>query len=87
MSPAAYLLKGLIRAYQLLVAPLIGPVCRYAPSCSAYGLEAVETHGAIKGGWLAAKRIGRCHPWGGHGYDPVPPKNDTLSLRNTQDVR
>jgi putative membrane protein insertion efficiency factor len=79
MSPAAYLLKGMIRAYQLLLAPLIGPVCRYTPSCSAYGMEAVEQHGAIKGSWLAAKRIARCHPWGGHGYDPVPPKTTPSS--------
>lgn len=87
MSPAAYLLKFLIRAYQLLLSPLLGPACRYAPSCSAYGLEAVEVHGAAKGGWLAMKRVCRCHPWGGHGYDPVPPKNNDLSSRKPADVR
>lgn len=89
MSPAAYALKALIRAYQLLISPLIGPTCRYLPSCSAYAAEAVETHGAVKGGWLATKRICRCHPWGGSGYDPVPPKsdNEAQSLRNPADVR
>lgn len=89
MSPAAYAMKALIRAYQLLVSPLIGPTCRYLPSCSAYAVEAVEVHGALKGGLLATKRICRCHPWGGSGYDPVPPKsdNEVQSLRNPADVR
>ncbi|MBF0169361.1 MAG: membrane protein insertion efficiency factor YidD [Alphaproteobacteria bacterium] len=85
MSPAARLLKLLIRGYQLVVSPLLPPSCRYAPSCSAYGLEAVETHGAVKGGWLAAKRVCTCHPWGGSGYDPVPPAQD-ISLRKSADV-
>ena len=78
MSPLGYLMKGLIRAYQLILSPVLGQNCRYQPTCSAYAVEAIETHGALKGGWLAAKRIGRCHPieWlgGGQGYDPVPPK-------------
>lgn len=71
-------MKGLIRVYQLVLSPVLGQNCRYQPTCSAYAVEAIETHGAFKGGWLAAKRIGRCHPitWlgGGEGYDPVPPK-------------
>ncbi len=62
----------LFRLYQLLLSPLLPNACRYAPSCSQYGIEAVKKHGAIKGGYLTIKRILRCHPWGGHGYDPVP---------------
>jgi putative membrane protein insertion efficiency factor len=68
----ALLFSGLIRAYQLLLSPVLPASCRFAPSCSAYGLEAIRRHGAIKGGWLTVMRIGRCHPWGGSGYDPVP---------------
>jgi putative membrane protein insertion efficiency factor len=61
-----------IRAYRLIFSPWVGFNCRYQPTCSAYALEALQKHGAIKGAWLAAKRIGRCHPWGADGYDPVP---------------
>jgi len=63
---------GLVKFYRLFISPLLGPRCRYQPTCSSYALEAIEHHGALKGGWLAARRIGRCHPWGGFGYDPVP---------------
>ena len=69
-------LRALIRAYQLLVSPWISPHCRYAPSCSAYAQEALARHGACTGGWLALKRLARCHPWGGSGFDPVPEKQD-----------
>ena len=69
--PAA-ILTTLIRGYRLLVSPFLGANCRFYPSCSAYGLEAVQTHGAAKGGWLTVKRICRCHPWHPGGYDPVP---------------
>ncbi|HEY9538157.1 MAG TPA: membrane protein insertion efficiency factor YidD [Kiloniellaceae bacterium] len=62
----------LIRGYQLLVSPLFPPSCRYFPSCSEYARQAVGRHGALAGGWLAVKRLARCHPWGGLGYDPVP---------------
>ncbi len=62
----------LIRAYQYLLSPWLGPSCRYAPSCSEYALEALETHGLWKGGWLAVCRICRCHPFAASGYDPVP---------------
>lgn len=65
-------LRGLIRLYQLLVSPLLGPNCRYLPSCSAYAAEAIEIHGPLRGVWLAGRRLLRCHPWGGSGYDPVP---------------
>ncbi|MES2808177.1 MAG: membrane protein insertion efficiency factor YidD [Bacteroidota bacterium] len=62
----------LIRVYQYLLSPLLGASCRYTPTCSSYGIQAIKKHGAFKGGWLTLKRIGRCHPWGGHGHDPVP---------------
>jgi putative membrane protein insertion efficiency factor len=67
--------KGLIlfiRAYQLVLSPYLGRQCRYLPTCSAYTVEAIEEWGPLKGIWMGAKRIGRCHPWGGSGYDPVP---------------
>ena len=63
---------ALIRFYQLAISPWLPPPCRYQPTCSQYAIEAVEKHGALKGGWLALRRIGRCHPWGSSGYDPVP---------------
>lgn|GEM_PF-1425621 len=62
----------LIRAYQVVLSPLLGQSCRFTPTCSAYALEALDRHGLLRGGWLAAWRILRCHPWGGMGYDPVP---------------
>lgn len=61
-----------VRLYQMLVAPLLPPACRYFPSCSNYMIQAVQKHGALKGGWYGARRLLRCAPWGGHGYDPVP---------------
>jgi len=61
-----------IRLYQWLISPLLGPNCRFSPSCSHYAVAAIEQHGARRGGWLAVRRIMRCHPWGGSGYDPVP---------------
>lgn len=66
------LLTGLIRAYQLLISPHLGRNCRYTPTCSQYGIEAIAKYGPLKGTFLAIKRILSCHPWGGHGYDPVP---------------
>ena len=72
MSPAARALAALVRGYRLLVSPLLGPRCRFAPTCSAYALEALERHGALRGGWLAARRIARCHPFHPGGHDPVP---------------
>jgi putative membrane protein insertion efficiency factor len=66
--PLVWLVKG----YRLLVSPFLPPSCRYTPTCSEYAIEALQRHGALKGAWLAVKRIGRCHPWGSEGYDPVP---------------
>jgi putative membrane protein insertion efficiency factor len=63
---------GLIYGYRFVIAPLFPASCRYNPSCSAYGLEAVHRFGAVKGSWLALRRILCCHPWGDHGFDPVP---------------
>jgi putative membrane protein insertion efficiency factor len=71
----------LIRVYQLLLSPLLPPSCRYLPSCSDYAIEAIGRHGAIVGVGLAARRLARCHPWGGSGYDPVP------ELRGSDRVR
>lgn len=65
-------LIGAVRGYQLLLSPWIGNRCRHQPSCSAYAIEAIRRFGPLRGGWLAARRIGRCHPWGTWGYDPVP---------------
>ena len=67
-----YVLVGLLHAYRLLISPLYGNVCRYHPSCSAYALRAVSVHGSVRGSWLAARRLLRCHPWARGGYDPVP---------------
>lgn len=62
-----------IRAYQLVVSPLLGPRCRFYPSCSSYAIEAIRTHGPLRGTWLAGRRLLRCHPWNPGGLDPVPP--------------
>lgn len=61
-----------IRFYQRCISPLTPPACRFTPTCSQYAVEAIRKHGPFKGFWLAVKRISRCHPWGGSGYDPVP---------------
>lgn len=62
----------LIRIYQWVISPIIGPKCRYQPTCSHYAVEAINKYGPFKGFWLAIRRISRCHPWGGSGWDPVP---------------
>jgi uncharacterized protein len=72
-SGAARVLITLITGYRRFISPLLGARCRFAPSCSAYALEAVREHGALRGTWLAARRIGRCHPFNPGGFDPVPP--------------
>jgi putative membrane protein insertion efficiency factor len=67
-----FVLKFLIRVYQVALSPLLGPNCRYYPTCSQYAIEAIESHGGLRGAWLAIKRISRCHPWHEGGFDPVP---------------
>jgi putative membrane protein insertion efficiency factor len=78
MTPATRLLRTAVRGYQLLLRPVLPASCRYHPSCSAYALEALGRHGAVKGSWLAVGRIARCHPWAEGGVDPVP---DAMSAR------
>jgi len=72
-------LVGLLRVYQTFVSPMTGPTCRYYPSCSQYALVAVQRHGALRGSWLAARRLARCHPWTPGGVDDVPPARDPRS--------
>lgn len=72
MNPAALLLSGLVRFYRGVISPVLPGCCRFQPTCSAYALDAVGRFGAVRGGWLTLRRIGRCHPWGGSGFDPVP---------------
>jgi uncharacterized protein len=67
-----YFFLALIRIYQYFISPLTAASCRYTPTCSQYGVEAIKKYGAFKGGWLTLKRIASCNPWGGHGHDPVP---------------
>jgi putative membrane protein insertion efficiency factor len=68
----AGILRGAVRVYQWTVRPLLPPACRFHPSCSEYAEQAIERHGALRGGWLAARRVCRCGPWHAGGYDPVP---------------
>ncbi|WP_019633680.1 membrane protein insertion efficiency factor YidD [Actinomadura atramentaria] len=75
-GPAARVLILLVRGYRRFLSPLLGQQCRFHPTCSAYGLEALHVHGALRGTWLTARRIGRCHPFNRGGYDPVPPRGD-----------
>lgn len=87
MTPLATVISLPVRAYRLLLSPWVGHGCRYQPTCSVYALEALERHGGLKGGWLTAKRLCSCHPWGGHGYDPVPgadPEFDRLHRRKAE---
>lgn len=73
---------GFIRIYQIALAPLIGPCCRYQPGCSRYMAEAVQRHGVWRGLGLGIRRVARCHPWGGSGYDPVPPAETEICSAN-----
>lgn len=72
MTPLGHVVALPVRAYRLVLSPWVGHSCRFQPTCSAYALEAIERHGAARGGWLAARRVCRCHPWGAAGFDPVP---------------
>ncbi|AUI66584.1 MULTISPECIES: membrane protein insertion efficiency factor YidD [Glaesserella] len=76
LSPLAYTILALVHFYRYVISPLLGPRCRFYPTCSTYALEAIKIHGGLKGGWLALKRISRCHPLSEGGEDPVPPKCD-----------
>ena len=73
INPVKSGIIGFLKLYRTFVSPMYGQVCRFYPSCSAYALEAVERHGAVRGCWLAARRLVRCHPWNPGGPDPVPP--------------
>lgn len=75
-SLLAWPLLGLVWLYRLLISPWLGNHCRFHPSCSQYALDALRIHGAFRGSWLTMRRIGRCHPWGGSGSDPVPPPRE-----------
>ncbi len=84
-SRLARLLMWFVRLYQHAVAGRPSP-CRYQPTCSTYALEAIELHGSLRGGWLALRRISRCHPWGGHGWDPVPLPGEQRRRPDAHDV-
>jgi len=84
MNLGQRLLMGLIRVYQLALSPYFGTQCRFTPTCSHYAREAIAAHGALKGSWLALRRIGRCHPYHPGGFDPVPPRPDS---KGSDDVR
>ncbi len=83
MNPLTIALRAAIRVYQWVLAPVLGANCRYEPSCSAYAHEALGVHGPLRGSWLAICRIARCHPWGGFGYDPVPPCKSITTTSTT----
>jgi len=76
-DPLGAVLRGVIILYRFTLSSVMGRTCRYAPSCSEYALEAIKRYGAGRGSWLALKRFARCHPWGGHGFDPVPDLDET----------
>lgn len=86
MTRAARLLALPVRAYRLLLSPWVGHHCRYHPTCSAYALEALETHGALRGGWLTLRRIARCNPLGGSGLDPVPDRRSRAPAAKSRDA-
>lgn len=71
-TPMKFLLITLVKVYQAVLSPYLPNSCRYTPTCSQYMVEAVTKHGALKGGWMGLKRLSKCHPWGGSGFDPVP---------------
>ena len=82
VGPGAGAALLLLRAYKVAVSPLFAGACRYLPSCSDYAAEAIRTHGLLRGGALAARRLGRCHPFGGAGYDPVPPRRGHVTTES-----
>jgi putative membrane protein insertion efficiency factor len=76
MTWSARIGVSIVHAYQLVLGPFVGGSCRFEPSCSNYALRAIETHGLVRGGWLSVRRVARCHPFSGPGFDPVPPRSD-----------
>lgn len=80
------LIIGLVRFYQMAISPWLGSSCRYTPTCSQYMIEAVDEWGPLKGFWLGIKRIGRCHPWGDHGHDPVPKQLSGKEINDNDEV-
>jgi len=72
MNPLAFIMRALVLGYKWIISPVLPGSCRFYPTCSSYTLQALETHGALKGGWLGLKRLARCHPWNDGGFDPVP---------------
>jgi uncharacterized protein len=80
-----FVAECLIRLYQWVVSPLLGPRCRFYPTCSNYALEAINRYGAIHGGWLTVRRLGRCHPWHPGGFDPVPTDARTICTHHVHD--
>ena len=85
MNPLQFILLALLRFYRWAISPLLtalagGVICRFDPSCSQYAMEAIQKHGALRGLWLTVKRLGRCHPWGGCGHDPVPAAKQRISV-------
>jgi putative membrane protein insertion efficiency factor len=79
MNPVSIILRAVITVYRWTLVPVLGANCRYEPSCSAYAHEALGVHGPLTGSWLAMRRLCRCHPWGGSGYDPVPSRPETTN--------
>jgi putative membrane protein insertion efficiency factor len=84
--PLTTVLLGAIKLYRLTLSPWVGQNCRYLPTCSVYAQEAIHRHGPAQGSWLALRRLLRCHPWGGHGYDPVPAPAASGSARKLESV-
>lgn len=82
MKVISLLLRGFVRLYQWTISPILAPRCRFLPTCSEYAIDAIDRRGPLAGGWLALKRIARCHPWADWGYDPVP---DTGARRDADD--
>jgi len=71
-----------IRVYQYAISPMLGANCRFSPTCSSYAVQAIQEWGVIKGTWMGIKRFAKCHPWGGHGYDPVPKNGANISIQD-----
>ena len=84
-KPVTLVLQSLVRGYQLLISPILPGSCRFYPTCSSYAMDALGHHGPLKGGWLALRRIARCHPWGGSQFDPVP--GSDLAVRASEEAR